>query len=163
MAGRGGFRLQDAGTENSQDSTIAAYRLERGTRVRLLLTMLLACAGAAYELAILLFKNQTPGNMVFGILVLTLLAWVIHFYVRMVTGYTCTTLGLELTTLLGEREMIRWGEMQLFHDKGSRVVLISKDHPMFYFYQFPEKALENLVAALREASKARIFGFGQQI
>ncbi|MDH7481824.1 MAG: hypothetical protein QHH26_07615 [Armatimonadota bacterium] len=155
--------MERAGGDISGGSNIISCDLEPRIVLSLRLTLLIAALADLYLLVDLLVRSHSPFNLAFGIFVIAILAIVIWLYTRIAISFAVTDFGLQLITILGSKESIKWSEIRLLRGKSNRAVLVSEDRPIYYLYLFPKDAMMSLAAVLREASNARVIGFGEKL
>lgn len=155
--------MEKGGADVPGDIEITSYELEPRTVLSLRLTLLVAVIADLYLLIDLLVRQHSPFNLVFGIFVIAILAVVIWLYTRIAISFIVRDYGLQLVTILGSKESIKWGEIRLLRGKRNRAVLVSEDRPIYYLYLFPNDAMMALASVLREASNARVLGFGETL
>ncbi|MCL6519617.1 MAG: hypothetical protein K6T99_07255 [Armatimonadetes bacterium] len=155
--------MERAGGDISGGSNITSCELEPRIVLSLRLTLLIAALADLYLLVDLLVRSHSPFNLAFGIFVIAILAIVIWLYTRIAISFAVTDFGLQLVTILGSKESIKWAEIRLLRGKRNRAVLVSEDRPIYYLYLFPKDAMMSLAAVLREASNARVIGFGEKL
>ena len=101
-------------------------------------------------------------DLLFGAVALgfaTALGFGLLFARCVVFAFNCTHFDIEVTTMLGRRETIRWAEVRSFRRYTEDALLRSNNHPMLSFQCVPRETTDRLAAILRESSDARIIGF----
>lgn len=152
--------MNDRTQENAESPVLLSYRCPRWVRGYFLFTALgiVCCSGAALVWSAL----SSCQDLVLGAAALVfaaVLGFGLMFIRCVVFAFNCTRFDIEVTTMLGRRENIRWAEVRSFKRYTEDALLRSNNHPMLSFQYIPQKDIDALAAILRETSDARIVGF----